>query len=77
MHHDVERAATEASNQEDEAGPDEEDGGDDDDEEGEEEYNVEAIKNHMVKKGQVLYEIKWQGYSEAENTYEPEVNLLP
>lgn len=46
-------------------------------EQGEEEYIVEAIRSHRIVKGEVLYKIKWQGYSEAENTEEPEDNLLP
>ncbi|KEF60219.1 uncharacterized protein A1O9_05069 [Exophiala aquamarina CBS 119918] len=41
------------------------------------EYNVEAIRGHRIYKGVVLYEIKWQGYPEEENTDEPEENLLP
>lgn len=41
------------------------------------EYNVEAIRSHRFYKGAVLYEIKWQGYPEEENTDEPEHNLLP
>ena len=48
---------------------------DDDDEGGE--YIVESIAGHKIVKKEVLYEIKWQGYDESENTFEPEDNLLP
>ncbi|EXJ95495.1 hypothetical protein A1O1_00617 [Capronia coronata CBS 617.96] len=47
------------------------------DDEGEDEYVVEAIRSHRVYKGQVQYYIKWLGYSDDDNTWEPEDNLLP
>ncbi|KIV90315.1 hypothetical protein, variant [Exophiala mesophila] len=50
---------------------------DDDDSEQEDEYVVEAIRGHSYIKNKLLYEIKWVGYSESENTMEPESNLLP
>ncbi|KAH0843899.1 hypothetical protein AYO21_10406 [Fonsecaea monophora] len=58
---------------------DDDDSEDDDSESIEEEamYNVETIRNHKFQKGQVFYLIKWQGYSEKENTWEPEEHLLP
>ncbi|EHY58205.1 hypothetical protein ABEF92_005787 [Exophiala dermatitidis] len=56
---------------------DDEDVDEDDDEEGEDEYVVEAIRSHRVRNGRVEYLIKWLGYEESENTYEPEENLLP
>ena len=49
---------------------------DDDDERGEE-YNVESIADHKITKGKILYWIKWQGYDEDQNTWEPEEHLLP
>ncbi|EXJ61389.1 uncharacterized protein A1O5_11703 [Cladophialophora psammophila CBS 110553] len=53
--------------------------GQDDDEGGEdgEEYSVETIRDHKFSKGQTLYLIKWQGYGEEENTWEPEDHLIP
>ncbi|KAJ9498828.1 hypothetical protein H2202_005504 [Exophiala xenobiotica] len=42
-----------------------------------EEYVVEAIQTHRVRKGVVEYHIKWVGYAETENTWEPEDHLLP
>jgi len=54
--------------------------GDDNDDDGEDEvseYIVEAIRDHKFYKGQTVYLIKWQGYSDDENTWEPEVHLLP
>ncbi|KIW24423.1 uncharacterized protein PV07_10137 [Cladophialophora immunda] len=41
------------------------------------EYSVEAIRAHKFLKGEVYYLIKWQGYGEHDNTWEPEDNLLP
>ena len=45
--------------------------------EGEEEYEVEAILGHKKYRGKYRYLIKWKGYSSAENSWEPEENLLP
>ena len=28
-------------------------------------------------RGEVLYEVKWRGYPDTENTWEPRENLLP
>ncbi|CAD8207263.1 unnamed protein product [Paramecium octaurelia] len=40
-----------------------------------EEYMVEAITNKRVKNGRTEYEVKWQGYSDNEKTWEPIENL--
>ena len=44
--------------------------------EGEEEYEVEAVLNHKGTGRCRKYLIKWKGYSSADNTWEPEVNLM-
>ncbi|KIX95695.1 uncharacterized protein Z520_08402 [Fonsecaea multimorphosa CBS 102226] len=54
-----------------------EDEDDEDDEEEVAEYSVEAIRDHKFVRGVVYYYIKWQGYSEKDNTWEPEEHLLP
>lgn len=40
-----------------------------------EEYMVEAITNKRVRNGRTEYEVKWQGYSDNEKTWEPIENL--
>ncbi|KAK4416154.1 Chromo domain protein LHP1 [Sesamum alatum] len=39
-------------------------------------YEIEAVRRKRVRKGQVQYLIKWRGWSEAANTWEPLENLL-
>lgn len=34
-------------------------------------YEVECIRSHKGSKGKRLYEIKWKGYPESDNTWEP------
>lgn len=36
---------------------------------------VEAITNKRVRNGRTEYEVKWQGYSDNEKTWEPIENL--
>ncbi|KAL6565756.1 La ribonucleoprotein [Orobanche hederae] len=39
-------------------------------------YEIEAVRRKRLRKGKVQYLIKWRGWSEAANTWEPVENLL-
>lgn len=41
----------------------------------EEEFEVERIDDHKLKGKTTLYFVKWKGYPDEENTWEPESNL--
>jgi hypothetical protein len=38
-------------------------------------YEVEKIKGNIVENGERLYEVKWKGYLDSENTWEPETSF--
>lgn len=42
---------------------------------GYEEFEVEQILDHRLKNGKNLYLIKWKGYGEPHNSWEPEENM--
>lgn len=41
----------------------------------EDEYEVERIVKKVIQNGRAMYEIKWVGWSETDNTMEPEEHL--
>jgi hypothetical protein len=43
---------------------------------GEEFFHVEAVRDHEWRPGGLYYLVKWRGYPEEENTWEPAVRLL-
>jgi len=43
--------------------------------EGEEQYEVKAIRSHRRNRCKLQYLIKWKGYPESDNTWEPVDNV--
>jgi len=39
------------------------------------EYEPEAILNHRRRYGKTQYLVKWKGYPDSENTWEPEAHV--
>ncbi len=40
-----------------------------------EDYDVEKIVNKKIVNGKLFYFVKWEGYSDEDNTWEPAKNL--
>ena len=40
------------------------------------EFEVEAVLDRRISAGKVQYLIKWKGFDQAENSWEPTVNLV-
>ena len=46
-----------------------------DDQEEEEEYEVERVAGHQVRNGEDYWHIKWKGYGDENNSWEPDMNV--
>ena len=42
----------------------------------EEEWEVEQILNRRVRQGKTEYYVRWKGFSEAHDSWEPEAHML-
>ncbi|XP_030477024.2 chromo domain-containing protein LHP1 isoform X2 [Syzygium oleosum] len=85
----LEEKEVEEAEEGDEADEDEDEDEDEDDAEGDGDeeggerpkldegfYEIEAVRRKRVRKGQVQYLIKWRGWPETANTWEPVENLM-
>ena len=50
-------------------------GSEEESEEEQEEYEVERIVSHRIRHGIIMYYVKWAGYEDKDNTWEPQDNL--
>ena len=73
---EVEESEEQSKLEEEEEKKEDEGEDDDDDDDGdEEEFEVEKIIYHRCLRKKFFYYVKWKGYDESENTWEPHDNL--